>query len=79
MVRLSGSVEIMIALGVVCLLLLLADFFYHKHVHFDFENWFGFFALYGFFMCVALVLAAKVMRIILMRREEYYDSDDESS
>ena len=71
--------KIVIALVVICALLVLADFFYHKHVHFNFEGWFGFFAWYGFFMCVALVLAAKVMRIILMRRENYYDSDDESS
>lgn len=71
--------KIVIALFVVCALLLLADFVYHKHVHFAFENWFGFFAIYGFVMCVALVLAAKVMRIVLIRREDYYDSDDKSS
>jgi hypothetical protein len=60
-------------LGAVCLALFLADFFYHKHVHFSFENWFGFYALYGFIMCVALVLAARAMRVWLKRDEDYYD------
>ena len=69
-----GSVnKIVIALCVVCALLFIADAFYKKKTHFDFENWFGFYALYGLVMCVALVLAAKVMRIFLMRDEDYYD------
>ena len=33
------------------------------------------FGNYGFIMCVGLVIGAKLMRIILMRREDYYDSD----
>ncbi|MCY3809073.1 MAG: hypothetical protein OXG58_06580 [Gemmatimonadetes bacterium] len=33
----------------------------------------GFYAFYGFVACVLLVLAAREMRKILMRREEYYD------
>ena len=60
-------------LSAVCALLLGADFFYHRHAHFDFENWFGFYAWYGFIMCVGLVLAAKMMRIVLKRPENYYD------
>ena len=35
--------KIVIALVVVCAGLFAADFFYHKHVHFAFEGWFGFF------------------------------------
>ncbi len=50
-----------------------ADLFYDKHGHFGFENWFGFHALYGFVGSVFLVLAAKGLRRILMRDEEYYD------
>lgn len=68
------NVDIIVwALAIICVLLFVADFFYHKHVHFEFENWFGFFAWYGFFMCVVLVLAAKAMRIFLKRDEDYYD------
>lgn len=57
----------------VCALLVLADLFYHKHVHFGFEAWFGFHAWFGFGMCVALVLIAKELRKLLKRKENYYD------
>ena len=56
-----------------CVLLFLADFLYHKHPHFDFEAWFGFYAWYGFIASVVLVLAAKWMRVVLKRDEDYYD------
>ena len=65
--------KIIAALCVICALLMAADFFYHKHAHFEVENVFGFYAIYGFVMCVLLVLAAKLMRIVLMRDEDYYD------
>ncbi len=65
--------KIIVALCVVCALLFIADFFYHKHAHFGIEKVFGFYAIYGFVMCVLLVLAAKVMRVLLMRDEDYYD------
>ena len=58
-----------------CAGLFVADAFYQKHAYFSAENWFGFYALYGFFMCVGLVLVAKVIRIFLMRDEDYYDKD----
>ena len=50
-----------------------ADFFYHKHGHWGFQEWFGFDAAYGFVACVALVIAAKGLRVLLMRSEDYYD------
>lgn len=65
--------KIIAALIIVCALLLVAEFFYEKHAHFAAEEWFGFYAFYGFIMCVLLVLAAKVMRVVLMRGEDYYD------
>ena len=67
--------KIVWALVIVCAVLFVADAFYHKHPHFSAETWFGFYALYGFFMCVGLVLAAKIMRVLLMRDENYYDKD----
>ncbi len=58
----------------VCILLLFAvDFFYHKHSHFDFENFHGFYAWYGLIGSISLVLVAKLLRKILMRGEDYYD------
>jgi len=46
----------------------------HKHLHYDWEGWFGFHGWYGFIGCVMLVLVAKyVFRTLLMRDESYYD------
>ena len=57
----------------VCALLLLIDFFVPKHGPFAIEHVFGFYGIYGFVACVGLVLAAKGLRVILMRPEDYYD------
>jgi hypothetical protein len=46
---------------------------YKHHLHFGFEYWFGFYALFGFIACVSLVLAAKVLRKVVKRDEDYYD------
>jgi len=61
---------------VICALLFVADAFYQKKSHFSIEDWFGFYAIFGFVMCVMLVLVAKLMRVFLIRDEEYYDKDD---
>ncbi len=54
--------------------LLIIEFFVHKHPHFPWEGWLEFYAVYGFVACVALVLAAKyILRPIMKRREDYYD------
>ncbi len=55
------------------------DLFYYKKTYFDIEHFPGFYALYGFFMCAALVIAAKAMRIVLMRDEKYYTPHDVES
>ena len=54
-------------------LLVLADLVVHRHAEIAFDGWFGFYGLYGFAACVALVLAAKMLRRVVMRREDYYD------
>ncbi len=61
------------AVLLVCVVLIAADFFYDKHAKFAIEGWFGFFGIYGFVCCVFLVLAAKQLRKLLMRSEDYYD------
>ena len=58
---------------VICALLVLVEFVFHRHVSHPFENLFGFYAVYGFAACVALVLIAKQMRKVLMRDEDYYE------
>ena len=66
---------ILYGLFIICFALFVADAFYHKHIVFEVQSLFGFYAIFGFFMCVGLVLAAKVLRLFLMRDEDYYDSD----
>ena len=58
---------------ILCGLLVLPDFFYQPHGHFRWESWFGFSGWYGFVSCIFLVLAAKQLRRILMRDDDYYD------
>jgi hypothetical protein len=57
----------------VCGLLLAIDVLVPKHGPFALEHAFGFYALFGFIACVALVLVAKALRRVLMRPEDYYD------
>ena len=61
------------ALLIVCAGLFAADLFYDKHGKFAVEDLFGFYGLYGFIACVFLVLAAKQLRKLLIRPEDYYD------
>ncbi|MEN8130836.1 MAG: hypothetical protein ABFS45_11710 [Pseudomonadota bacterium] len=58
---------------IVCGILLLLDFVFHRHTTHPWENLSGFYAIYGFVACVLLVLIAKEMRKVLMRKEDYYD------
>ncbi len=53
--------------------LLVIDFFISKHPDFSFDGAPNFFAAYGFISCVMLVLVAKVLRMLLIRDEDYYD------
>ena len=65
--------RVIYALHAVCGLSLIAEIFVHRHVAHPWEALFGFYSLYGFIACVLLVLVAKEMRKVLMRREDYYD------
>jgi len=76
----KAKVELLVkAIYVICALLFIADFFYAKHPYFWVEKIPGFYALYGFLMCAALVVCAKAMRKVLMRDEEYYAPRDVES
>ncbi|MDP7668363.1 MAG: hypothetical protein QF738_09920 [Rhodospirillales bacterium] len=57
----------------VCGVLFALDGFIHRHVEHPWESWFGFYALYGFVVCAFLVLAARELRKIVRRDEDYYD------
>ena len=69
-----GSVGILIKiLMAACAATVLADFFYHKHGEFHFQEFPGFDAAFGFLAYVGLVNLAKGVRVLLMRSEDYYD------
>ncbi len=66
-------VKIVRLLFVLCALLVGIDLVYHKHGHFPFEEWPGFFAVFGVVACVGLAVVARGLRVLLKRREDYYD------
>ena len=70
--RPGSANKIFWALAVVCALLFLADFAYEKHGHFAVENLPGFFGVYGFVMFTGLILAAKALRVLIKRPEDFY-------
>jgi len=59
----------------VCVGLLVADFLYEKHTHFDWEGWPLFHAVFGFVAFALAVLLGKQLRRIVMRKEDYYDDE----
>ncbi len=56
-----------------CILLFIADFVIHRHVVLDWEKIPAFYAIYSFAACLILVIIAKGLRKIVMRKEDYYD------
>ena len=65
--------KLVYGLYAICAGLLLIDILVPKHGPFAIEHWLGFYGIYGFVACVGLVLAARALRVILMRPEDYYD------
>lgn len=66
--------KLRIGFYVVLVLLVLPDFFLHKHTYFSaVEAWPGFFALFGFISCVVIILVSKLLGYLLKRKEDYYD------
>lgn len=59
--------------GVVLALTVLAQLVIDIHAYFAVDGWFGFYALFGFLSCVAMVLFAKVLGYVLKRPDTYYD------
>ena len=53
--------------------LVLLDAIVHRHEELAFAAVPAFYAAYGFFACVLLVLAAKALRRLLQRPEDYYE------
>ena len=62
-----------IAFAITLTALVLADFLIHPHPVFGPDATFGFYAWYGLLTCMAMVLVAKALGVILKRRDDYYD------
>ena len=70
--------RLLLGFYIICAGLFVADFFVHRHTVHPWEGFPGFFAIYGFVACVLLVVIAKEMRKVIMRKEDYYDVKDEN-
>ncbi|MFH1156729.1 MAG: hypothetical protein V1793_23245 [Pseudomonadota bacterium] len=58
---------------VALVLVVVAEFFIHKHDEFGVDHFIGFYAVYGFISYVLLIFVAKGIRKLVMRKEDYYD------
>lgn len=65
--------RLLAAFYAVCALLFALDFVVHRHIEHPWERLWGFYAVFGFVACVALVLAAKQLRKLVMRAEDHYE------
>jgi len=55
--------------------ILSVDFFFHRHVYHPWEKVWGFYGIFGAVGIVVLVQLAKGLRKMVMRDEDYYESD----
>jgi peptidoglycan/LPS O-acetylase OafA/YrhL len=58
-----------------CAVLVVLDFVVPRHSEHPWEHVVAFYPLYGFVGIVILVLAAKGLRRLVMRAEDYYDAE----
>jgi len=71
--RLVGRpMQLVVGLVVVCVFLAVGDLLYHKHAKFEFEEWPFFFPVFGFVVYSAVIFAAKALRLVIRRPEDYY-------
>lgn len=60
---------------IIGVLLLLVDVVYHRHIYHSWEHLWGFYGIFGAVSIVVLVQLAKGLRKLVMRDEDYYESD----
>ena len=58
----------------ICISLGLSDFIYHRHGHFQIDEFPMFFAIYGFLMFSFIIFGATLLRFFIKRKEDYYGS-----
>jgi len=71
--------RVIVGLFGVCVFFVLLDVVFafvgfDKHPYFQWEQWPGFYAVFGFVACVLLVLVSRyLLRPLVMRGEDYYE------
>ena len=65
------------AFSIVLALTVAAQFIIYVKGYFGVDGWFGFGAAYGFLSCLAMVLVAKGLGVVLKRGEDYYTQGDD--
>ena len=63
-----------IALAIVLVATVVAGFFFPPTSVLGWDDWPGFAAVFGFGACVAMVLVAKLLGVVLKRDEGYYNA-----
>jgi membrane protease YdiL (CAAX protease family) len=70
-----GTIKLLwVLLYAVCIFTLVPEFFIHRHPHFAYDGYFGFFALLGFVACALLIIIAKGIGLFLKKNVNYYDN-----
>jgi len=67
---------VLYTLYVSCGILLLLDFIVHRHTQHRWEELLGFYSIYGFIGCSAIVIGSKWLRGMVERDEDYYTRDE---
>lgn len=65
--------RLLLGFYIICGLLIAADFIVHRHIYTPLEKIPVFYALYGFGAYVLLVVVSVLLRMVVMRKENYYD------
>ena len=63
--------------GAILALTVVAQLPLHVHEYFGVDGWFGFNAAYGFLACVAMVLFAKALGLLIKRGDTYYEEEED--
>ena len=65
--------------GIVLALSVIAGFFFPPRAVLGWDDWPGFAAVFGFGACVAMVVVAKGLGVVLKRDERYYAAETSDS
>ena len=76
LVRPENIKKLWVVFIAVLALTVIAKLFVESHPYFAIEGVFAFNAWYGFGACVAMVVGAKALAVLLKRKDTYYDGDD---